>query len=252
VSETYLEVANEIEKRIHGLDVGVRVPSESEVVREFAISRPTARAALQELERRFFVRRVKGSGTYVNQRIPYPIGSNFPASASRTLAMTGHTASIRIVTVSQTEPSAEEAKLFQPDVPHLLCIVGRIMDIGEETVGFGFSKISTLAAPGIQQHLSDIKSIWRIFDSVYGIRLQRKTTTVSLDLPPIHIAKILGTREPAWHIQSINVDEASQAVAEIGDSWLRTDRMAVTVHFEAKKFEDQLAEVDDVYQKRSA
>ena len=252
MSETYLEVANEIEKRIHGLDVGVRVPSESEVVREFAISRPTARAALQELERRFFVRRVKGSGTYVNQRIPYPIGSKFPASASRTLAMTGHTASIRIVTVSQTEPSAEEAKLFQPDAPHLLCIVGRIMDIGEETVGFGFSKISTLAAPGIQQHLSDIKSIWRIFDSVYGIRLQRKTTTVSLDLPPIHIAKILGTREPAWHIQSINVDEASQAVAEIGDSWLRTDRMAVTVHFEAEKFEDQLAEVDDVYQKRSA
>jgi len=252
VSETYLEVANEIEKRIHGLDVGVRVPSESEVVREFAISRPTARAALQELERRFFVRRVKGSGTYVNQRIPYPIGSNFPASASRTLAMTGHSASIRIVTVSQTKPSPEEARLFQPDVPHLLCVVGRIMDIGEETVGFGYSKISTMSAPGIQQHLNDIKSIWRIFDSVYGIQLKRRTATVSMDLPPAHIAKILGTREPAWHIQSVNVDESTQVVAEIGDSWLRTDRMAVTVHFEAEKSEDQLAQVDDNYQMKSA
>lgn len=231
--ETFLSVANQLESRIHGLDEGARVPSENDVVREFSVSRPTARAALQELERRFVVRRIKGSGTYVNHRIPYPIGSAFPVSASQNLAASGHQSSMRIVTVSETTPNPQEALAFLPDTPQRLCVVGRIMEVEEEPVGFAFSKVSCSAAPGFQRHLIDIPSIWRILDSIFQIRLRRRTASVSLDTPPVQVAKILGTREPTWHLQSINVDETSGAVVEIAESWLRTDRMAVTVHFES-------------------
>lgn len=231
--ETFLFVANQLESRIHDLDEGARVPSENEVVREFSVSRPTARAALQELERRFVVRRIKGSGTYVNRRIPYPIGSAFPVSASQTLAANGHQSSMRVVTVSETELSPQEALAFLPDTPQRLCVVGRIMEVEEEPVGFGFSKISCSAAPGFQRHINDITSIWRILDSIFHIRLRRRTASVSLDTPPVQVAKILGTREPTWHLQSVNVNEMSGAVVEIAESWLRTDRMAVTVHFES-------------------
>lgn len=44
---------------------GDRIPSDSELVREFGASRPTVAKALQELERAGFVRRKTGSGTYV-------------------------------------------------------------------------------------------------------------------------------------------------------------------------------------------
>lgn len=232
VSETYIAVANELEDRIRRLDVGDKVPSENEVVREFAVSRPTARAALQELERRFVVRRVKGSGTFVNERIPYPIGSKYPPSASRTIALSGHEATLRVITVSEVEPSPAEASLFGHDAPQRLCVVGRTMEIDGEVVGFGASKVSCSIAPGIRRHLTDISSIWRILHSLYGIRLTRRAINVSIDTPPDHVARIIDSREPAWHLQSVNVDEVTGTVVELGESWIRTDRIAVSVHFD--------------------
>jgi GntR family transcriptional regulator of arabinose operon len=44
---------------------GDRIPSDSELVREFGFSRPTVAKALRELERRGLVERRPGSGTYV-------------------------------------------------------------------------------------------------------------------------------------------------------------------------------------------
>jgi GntR family transcriptional regulator len=230
--ETYIAVANELEDRIRHLDVGDKVPSENEVVREFAVSRPTARAALQELERRFVVRRVKGSGTFVNERIPYPIGSKFPPSASQTIGLSGHEALLRVITVTEIEPTAADAALFGHHAPQRLCVVGRTMEIDDEVVGFGVSKVSCSIAPGIRRHLVDISSIWRILNSVYGIRLTRSTIDVTIDTPPDHIAQILDSREPAWHLQSVNVDEVTRTVVELGESWIRTDRVAVSVHFD--------------------
>jgi DNA-binding GntR family transcriptional regulator len=232
VSETYIAVANELEGRIRQLDVGERVPSENEVVREFSVSRPTARAALQELERRFVVRRVKGSGTYVNERIPYPIGAQYPPSASRTIALSGRTATLRVITVSEIESSLAESNLFQDNARQRLCVVDRTMEVEGEVLGFGVSKVSCSIAPGLRRHLDDISSIWRILHSLYGIRLTRRTINVAIDTPPEHVARILDTREPTWHLQSVNVDEATGSVVELGESWIRTDRVAVSVHFD--------------------
>ncbi len=230
--ETYITVANELEDRIRHLDVGDKVLSENEVVREFSVSRPTARAALQELERRFVVRRVKGSGTFVNERIPYPIGSKFPPSASQTIGLSGHEAVLRVITVSEIEPSPAEGSLFGHDAPQRLCVVGRTMEIDDEVVGFGVSKVSCSIAPGIRRHLADISSIWRILNSIYGIRLTRRSIDVTIDTPPDHVAQILDSREPAWHLQSVNVDDVTRTVVELGESWIRTDRIAVSVHFD--------------------
>jgi GntR family transcriptional regulator len=232
VLETYIAVANVLENRVRNLAVGDKVPSEHEVVREFSVSRPTARAALQELERRFVVRRVKGSGTFVNERIPYPIGSKFPASASQTIGLSGRTAVLRIITVSEVEPGPAETSLFGHDAPQRVCVVGRTMEIDDEVVGFGVSKVSCSIAPGIRRHLTDISSIWRILNSVYGIRLIRDKIDVAIDTPPDHVAQILGAREPNWHLQSVNVDEVTRRIVEIGESWIRADRIAVSVHFD--------------------
>lgn len=46
---------------------GDRIPSDSELVREFGVSRPTVAKALQELQECGLVQRKAGSGTYVLQ-----------------------------------------------------------------------------------------------------------------------------------------------------------------------------------------
>lgn len=249
MSETYISVANQLEGRIRDLDVGDRVPSENDVVREFEISRPTARAALQELERRFVVRRVKGSGTFVNERIPYPIGHRFPPSVSQTLALSGRTPHWRLVTVSETEPEPCELQAFAPGRPGRLIEIGRALEVDGDVIGFGVSKIANAMAPGLRRHLDDISSIWRILDTRYGIRLVRRTVEVSLDTPPHHVGHIIETREPTWHLRSVNVDSSTLAVVELGESWIRTDRVAVSVHFDHS--DDESFEIHGVTQGRS-
>src|SRR5262245_60390642 len=56
-----------VRRRIQSGDFkpGERIPSDSELVREFGVSRPTVAKALQELEQHGLVRRRAGSGTYV-------------------------------------------------------------------------------------------------------------------------------------------------------------------------------------------
>ena len=56
-----------VRRRIQAGDFqpGDRIPSDSELVREFGVSRPTVAKALQELARRGLVKRKTGSGTYV-------------------------------------------------------------------------------------------------------------------------------------------------------------------------------------------
>ena len=73
IAETpvYVVVADQLEAEIKKLPNGGELPSENELARTHDINRLTARAALEELERRYLVRRQKGRRTVVARRIPY-------------------------------------------------------------------------------------------------------------------------------------------------------------------------------------
>ena len=60
----YRQIANNIEAGLRGLPPGAVVPSETELVRWFGVSRGTAVRALEELEHRYEVVRVKGMRTF--------------------------------------------------------------------------------------------------------------------------------------------------------------------------------------------
>jgi DNA-binding GntR family transcriptional regulator len=74
----YLALADRLEADLAGLSPGARVSSEHELAARHQVSRLTARAALQELERRYVVERTQGLGTFVARRITYRIGPGSP------------------------------------------------------------------------------------------------------------------------------------------------------------------------------
>ncbi|MCQ8187078.1 GntR family transcriptional regulator [Streptomyces rugosispiralis] len=69
----YLEIAERLSAELAECAHGTRVAGEAEIARRFGVGRAAARAAVQELERRFVVRRTQGAGTFVNRRIDYVI-----------------------------------------------------------------------------------------------------------------------------------------------------------------------------------
>ncbi len=66
----YEEIANHLRRLVAELHPGDLLPSETELSRQFGVSRMTARHAVQVLEREHLLHRRKGRGTFV---IPRPV-----------------------------------------------------------------------------------------------------------------------------------------------------------------------------------
>ncbi len=66
----YAQIAERIisEIRRGQLPLGSQIPSQSELMNEYAVSTTTARKSLQELERAGWVTRIRGRGTFVRQQ----------------------------------------------------------------------------------------------------------------------------------------------------------------------------------------
>lgn len=71
-SPKYAELFNGIVERIKSgeFSAGDRIPSENELIAEFGVSNTTARRALLELKSNGWVRKVRGSGTFVAEMTP--------------------------------------------------------------------------------------------------------------------------------------------------------------------------------------
>src|SRR5580692_8252671 len=85
----YAEIVDKLVDDLAGCRPGTRVASEHELAARFAVSRAVAGAALRELESRLLVRRVRGSGTFVNGRIDYVMSADRVPSFSKAVRKMG-------------------------------------------------------------------------------------------------------------------------------------------------------------------
>lgn len=71
----YLEVVEWIDKKIQSREFppGSKIYSENELSEMFQLSRQTIRHAISVLEQKKLITRVKGSGTYINENLPFHI-----------------------------------------------------------------------------------------------------------------------------------------------------------------------------------
>ena len=79
----YLQIADEIETHLQDLPVGAMLPSETEIVAHFQVSRGVAVQALKELLHRNVVVRMQGSGTFKAAAIPFPTRFTSSLNAAR-------------------------------------------------------------------------------------------------------------------------------------------------------------------------
>lgn len=100
----YRQIADRLASRIQDAHPGVRLPSEHEIVRHFAVSRATATQALRELEQRGLVYRRQGRGTFVaepDRAVRSNRATSLP-SFSEDLRAAGHVTSERVLSLDKT------------------------------------------------------------------------------------------------------------------------------------------------------
>lgn len=232
-SPTYLKLADELEIVARQARPGERLPSEHELCARFEVSRLTARAALQELEGRHLVRRVRGSGTYAARRIDYPVRAGMAPSWSETVRQAGaapHQTVLGVGRVSAPEPVREALGLRRN---------ARVVALTRRGYVDGFvSGVGTSWIPGdivgddLEAFVTDGGSL---FDALCqrGLLPRRRWTRSELDVVPAQVAPQLELegRPLGWHNLSLNEDTTTGRAVEYAEGWSRPDVFRMIFEF---------------------
>jgi DNA-binding GntR family transcriptional regulator len=235
---TYLELADDLAERLATVGPGRRVVSEHELAAQRGVSRPTARAALQELERRFLVRRVQGVGTFTHRRVDYVISPDVAPSASLTLARAGARFHLHVERVHTTTTADEvvaaalEVAVGEP----VVCIV-RSTRIDDVLSIIATAHVPAALVPGIAEHATDGVSLYEVMRTVYGLQPVRARSSASLEVPPVRVAQALGVegRPPMWRLENVNRDAGGGRPTEHTLSWMRADVVRVVFEMGANR-----------------
>lgn len=221
---TYLTLADEIASSLDRQTPGSRVLSENELSRLYEVSRLTARAALQELEHRHLVRRVRGSGTFVARRVEYRIAADMPPSFQATVRRSGAAPSMRLVesrAVSPPPAVRSGLNLGPAAKTQRLIRLGSVDGLlaGHTTTWFPLGLAPNLAdrlggAASLMQELTDL-----------GFDPRRRWYRAELEVAPVEVAQALQIegRPLVWHTTGLNGDGAEGRLLEMTEAWMRPD-----------------------------
>lgn len=232
---SYLVVADELEQGLMSASAGDPVPSETELARQYRLSRLTARAALQELERRHLVRRIQGRGTFVLRRLDYHISPEGPASFTEIVGRAGGTASTTNERTSVRVATAEEQTALRLSARARVVEVNRRRWLGGEPVGVAKSVLPSELFPGLGRRLGPAGSLYRAMVDDYQMDPKRAWFRSEVRTAPPDVARLLDlrTRLELFHNEGRLESTRLQRPIEINDGWLRTDVFNVVVEIGA-------------------
>ncbi|MBO0681464.1 GntR family transcriptional regulator [Mycolicibacterium sp. S2-37] len=234
----YLAAAETLAQRIATQPAGTRVPSEDELARDLGVSRLTARAALNELESRFLVRRRQGSGTFVSHRIDYTISRKTPPSWSASVRNAGAIPTIRTTSWRLATPPEEVRRRMRVGPRSQLLGVSRDRYVNDELVGYAESWLDPELVPDLPELLGQSTSLHGILADHYALEPVRGWFGVAIDPAPPEVAEHLqlSGRPPIIAIRSrTDAAAVNDRPIELTNSWLRADVFRIDVDFDTRQ-----------------
>jgi DNA-binding GntR family transcriptional regulator len=228
---TYLDLADELEHMVHSSSPGARVASEHELACEHAVSRVTARAALQELERRHLVRRVRGAGTFVARRLEYRISADMAPSWSDTVRAAGGEPYQEVLEVRTSTAGHEVRTALGLARGARVTSLTRRGWVDGEVASVSTSFLPAALVPDLAAHLHDGTSLYATLVQQYRYEPERLWCAAELVPVPAEVAEALRFegRPPAWSLRSSNGCRIGGRVLELCTSWLRADVFRVVL-----------------------
>lgn len=222
---TYQAVADELERAIAGMRPGELVASEHELVERHGVSRLTARAALEELERRWQVRRVRGAGTFVAHRAELVLDPGAPPSLSGMFRRAGVTPTSQVLGTRTRRPTGEVAQALDLDPDERVVTVTRVGRIDGHVAWYGTTHLPAEVVEGLAGHLAADASIHAVLVEHFGLKPERERLRAEIAVVPSEVAAQLGVegRPLAWRLEMCHADRSLGRPVELVQAWLRTD-----------------------------
>ena len=237
----YQEIANELATELAGLAPGTRVAGEHSISRRFGVGRAAARSAVQELERRLLVRRVQGSGTFVNRRIDYVISQSRRPSWHGTVAAAGARPRTVMRDIACTPLPADVAgRLGRPaGIPAYRLVRQSYIDDLLASCSHEWVPRDVVEELELAMHAAE--SLDEVLRQLGRVSPVRAWCRVSLDVPPPEVLLRLRmeTSQPVWLVESLSRDAATAAPLMCSSAWMRADAVRVVVEMGSPETEKE-------------
>jgi GntR family transcriptional regulator len=223
----YIELSDELAQELANCEPGTLVPSEHQLAARFRVSRATARTVLQELERRYIVRRSQGRGTFVNRRLEYRLSlDGTPPSFTEAVRRAGREPVTRNGDVVVRKATEDERRLLglRASDPVAAFWRARFLE-DDDLVGAAECVLPAELVPALGQVIGENGSLFRALAGHYGFRPVREWVEVHMEVASAELARQLRLRgRPSLiHTSGTVVDGPSGRPLEYRRNWLRGD-----------------------------
>ena len=221
----YVRVADKLEARIAHQPVGAEVPSENELARQHKISRLTARASLEELERRFLVRRARGKRRSVARRIDYIIGPNRSPSWSEAVALADATPYSQTERLQLRAPTAAVRETLGLDGRSNALFLSRLRYVNGELAACADTWLAPDLVPLFAERMAPDASLHAVLSEIYRLAPRRDWARAESVFASTAIARRLGLpgRQLVSRLTGVTFSRKLGRPIELTTSWLRAD-----------------------------
>ncbi len=226
----YQQVKNKLIEQINNgsFKPGEKLPTESEMQKQFSVSRPTIRHALTDIENEGLISRRRGVGTIVRHK-SFKKDLLQLSSFSETVRLMGKKPSHKILSVDIVEPPSRIADLFDGGEPNKVWKVKRLCLADSEP----FSIHTLYLPPELGFSLQDfyqMKSFYGFIKDKFNLIPFYADETITASAANKEISELLqiNTEEPMLDIWRTTYAEDSQLIE------------VVHIYYIANRFEYQL------------
>jgi GntR family transcriptional regulator len=224
-------MADELEFEISTMETNSRLASEKDLAALHGVNRLTARAAVQELERRYLVRRRPGSGTYVSERVEFRITPNSPPSWSEVIRRSGATPRTQTLSLRtlRATPWLREALHLDPEdrVVHLR----RLRFVNDEAACIADTYLAADLVPDLRVNLKANQSLHNVLSEIYRLDPIRAELQMDVEVAPPDIAQLLGlgTRPLMFHVVARSDSRRVKRPLQMTTTWNRPDILRMVI-----------------------
>lgn len=222
---TYLKLSQQIFDKYEDLPPTRALPSEHELGASFGVNRQTIRAALDELERRWLIRRVKGSGSFRTRRYEYRIGPHIAPSFTQTVRDSGGEPRTENSKPFTRPATMQEREVLDLPASAKVTVLERVRYIDGAPVSTATSVLPAARVPKLASVLGRDASLDSVLRNHYEYSPTRQWSQSRLLSPPEGIARTLKLRGLPPQIQLMGLVSCAKSGErlEYVESYLRPD-----------------------------
>jgi len=209
---------------------GEQLPTETDLVADYGVSRITVRQALKALEEQSLVRREAGRGTFVTDELPIPKTLQMNGSLDDLISM-GIATSVKLLDLREVVATREDAEAFAVPEGSPIVQCSRLRYHQKLPYSYIINRLPKSIADQFEGHDWETGIILQTIEQRLGMHLRDAEQEVRATVADVSLAKVLDTRigAPILSVDRIVRTDSGQAVERV-HTFYRGEIYSLTVH----------------------